>query len=59
MIDIFSKIPNIQITCLGQTLDKFKMLKFIIPNKDYSIKIIDSLAFLQSNLEDLDDDLKL
>ena len=39
------------------------MLKFIIPNKDYSIKIIDSLAFLQSNLDDLskdlDDDLKI
>ena len=48
MLDIFSKIPNIQISCLGQNIEKFKMLKFIIPNKDYSIKIIDSLAFLQS-----------
>ena len=39
------------------------MLKFIIPDKDYSIKIIDSLAFLQSNLndlsKDLDNDLKI
>ena len=39
------------------------MLKFIIPDKDYSIKIIDSLAFLQSNLndlsKDLDDNLKI
>ena len=39
------------------------MLKFLIPNKDYSIKIIDSLSFLQSNLDnlskDLDDDLKI
>ena len=39
------------------------MLKFLIPDKDYSIKIINSLAFLQSNLndlsEDLDDDLKI
>ena len=39
------------------------MLKFIIPEKDYSIKIIDSLAFLQSNLndlsKDLDNDLKI
>ena len=39
------------------------MLKFLIPEKDYSIKIIDSLAFLQSNLndlsKDLDDDLKI
>ena len=63
MLDIFSKIPNIQISCLGQNTEKFKMLKFLIPNKDYSIKIIDSLAFLQSNLDnlskDLDDDLKI
>ena len=33
------------------------MLKFIIPEKDYSIKTIDSLAFLQSNLNDLSKDL--
>ena len=63
MLDIFSKIPNIQISCLGQNVEKFKMLKFIIPEKDYSIKIIDSLAFLQSNLndlsKDLDDNLKI
>ena len=63
MLDIFSKIPNIQISCLGQNIEKFKMLKFLIPDKDYSIKIIDSLAFLQSNLDDLskdlDDDLKI
>ena len=62
MLNIFSKIPNIQISCLGQNTEKFKMLKFIIPKKDYSIEIIDSLAFLQSNLDDLskdlDDDLK-
>ena len=57
MLDIFSKIPNIQISCLGQNFDKFKMFKFIIPNKDYSIKIIDSLAFLQSGLDDLSKDL--
>ena len=57
MLDIFSKIPNIQISCLGQNTEKFKMLKFLIPNKDYSIKIIDSLAFLQSNLNDLSKDL--
>ena len=63
MLDVFSKIPNIQISCLGQTTEKFKMLKFLIPNIDYSIKIIDSLAFLQSNLndlsKDLDDNLKI
>ena len=63
MLDIFSKIPNIQISCLGSNMEKFKMLKFLIPEKDYSIKIIDSLAFLQSNLndlsKDLDNDLKI
>ena len=63
MLDTFSKIPNIQISCLGQNIEKFKMLKFIIPEKEYSIKIIDSLAFLQSNLDelskDLDNDLKI
>ena len=57
MLDIFSKIPNIQINCLGQNTEKFKMLKFLIPDKDYSIKIIDSLAFLHSNLDDLSKDL--
>ena len=39
------------------------MLDFRIPNKQYNIKIIDSLSVLQSRLEDLskalDDDLKL
>ena len=63
MLDIFSKTPNIQISCLGQNIEKFKMLKFLIPDKDYSIKIIDSLAFLPSNLndlsKDLDDNLKI
>ena len=63
MLDIFSKIPNIQMSCLGQNIEKFKILKFLIPDKEYSIKIIDSLAFLQSNLDelskDLDDDLKI
>ena len=48
---------------MGQNTEKFKMLKFLIPEKDYSIKIIDSLAFLQSNLndlsKDLDDNLKI
>ena len=57
MIDIFSKILNTQITCLGQNTEKFKRLKFLIPNKDYSIKIIDSLAFLSSRLDDLSKDL--
>ena len=63
MLNIFSKIPNIQISCVGQNTEKFKMLKFLIPKKEYSIKIIDSLAFLQSNLDslskELDDELKI
>ena len=63
MIDIFSKIPNIQISCLAQNQERFKMLSFKIPNKKYEIKIIDSLSFLQSNLDslskDLDNDLKI
>ena len=33
------------------------MLKFLIPEKEYSIKIIDSLAFLQSNLDNLSKEL--
>ena len=57
MLDIFSKIPNIEISCLGQNTEKFNMLKFLIPEKEYSIKIIDSLAFLQSKLDDLSNDL--
>ena len=62
MIDVFSKIPNIQINCLSQNQERFKMLSFKIPNKKYQIEIIDSLSFLQSNLDslskELDDDLK-
>ena len=62
MIDIFSKIPNIQINCLAQNQERFKMLSFKIRHKKYKIKIIDSLSFLQSNLDslskELDDDLK-
>ena len=63
MIDIFSKIPNIRINCLAENQEKFKMLNFRIPEKKYNIKIIDSLSFLQGNLDslskDLDDDLKI
>ena len=63
MIDIFSKIENIQINCLVQNQERFKMLNSRIPNKKYNIKIIDSLSFLLPKLdslsEDLDDDLKL
>ena len=63
MIDIFSKIENVRINCLAQNQEKFKMLNFRIPNKQYNIKIIDSLSFLQGKLQnlskDLDDDLKI
>ena len=57
MIDTFSKIKNITINVLPQTQEKFKMITFRIPEKKYSIKIIDSLSFLQGNLEDLSKDL--
>ena len=63
MIDIFSKIENVRINCLAENQEKFKMLNFRIPEKKYNIKIIDSLSFLQGNLDslskDLDDDLKI
>ena len=63
MIDIFSKIEDIKITCLAENNQRFKMSKFKLPNKKYSIKIIDSLAFLQGDLDslskDLNDDLKI
>ena len=57
MIDIFSKIENVRINCLAENQERFKMLNFRIPNKQYNIKIIDSLSFLQSKLEDLSKDL--
>ena len=63
MVNIFSKIPNIQINCLAENQERFKMLNSRIPDKKYNIQIIDSLSFLQSNLEnlskDLDDNLKV
>ena len=57
MIDIFSKIENVRINCLAQNEERCKILNFRIPNKQYNIKIIDSLSFLQSKLEDLSKDL--
>ena len=51
MLDIFSKVENVKIRCLGHNQDKLKMITFRIPGKDYSLKIIDSLSFLQSNLD--------
>ena len=56
MINVFSKIPDIRITCLSENNEKFKMLSFHIKGKKYRIKIIDSLAFLQGKLEDLSGD---
>ena len=58
MIDMFSKIENVRINCLAQNQERFKMLNFRIPNKQYIIKIIDSLSFLQAKLEDLSKDLE-
>ena len=58
MIDIFSKIENVRINCLAQNQERFKMLNFRIPNKQYNIEIIDSLSFLQAKLEDLSKDLE-
>ena len=46
MIDIFSKIENVRINCLAENQERFKMLNFRIPNKQYNLKIIDSLSFL-------------
>ena len=57
MINIFFKIENVRINCLTENQERFKMLNFRIPNKQYYIKIIDSLSFLQSKLEDLSKDL--
>ena len=63
MIDTFSKIENVKINCLAQNKERFKMLNFRIPNKNYNIKIVDSLSFFQSNLDslskELDDGLKI
>ena len=63
MINIFSEIPNIRINCLSENNEKFKMLSFHIKNKKNRIKIIDSLVFLQGNLDslskELDDKLKI
>ena len=63
MVDVFSKIKDIKIQCLAENKSKFKLLTLKIPNKKYQIKIIDSLSFLQSNLNDLsfelDNDLKI
>ena len=63
MLDVFSKIENIRITCIGENDHKFKMLEFHIPEKNYSIRIIDSLSFLQGKLEnlgvELEDDKKI
>ena len=58
MIDIFSKIENIKIECLAENKQRFKLLTLKIPNKKFKIKIVDSLSFLQSNLNDLSSELE-
>ena len=42
MLDIFSKVENVKIRCVGHNQDKFKMIAFRIPGKNYSLKMIDS-----------------
>ena len=63
MVDVFSKIKNVKIECLAENKQKFKLLTLKIPNKKYKIKIVDSLSFLQSNLNvlssELDNNLKI
>ena len=63
MLDIFSKIKNVRIECIGKNDHKFKMLEFHIPEKNYSVRIINSLSFLQGKLGDLgielEDDKKI
>ena len=39
MIDIFSKIENVRISTLAENQERFKMLNYRIPNKQYNIKI--------------------
>ena len=58
MIDIVSKIENVRINCLAENKERLKMLDFKIPKKKYNIKIIDSLSFLQGDLNGLSKDLE-
>ena len=39
MIDIFSKIENVKINCLAQNQEQFKMLDFIVPDKNIILKL--------------------
>ena len=58
LINTFSEIENVRINCIGENNDRFKMIQFRIPDKKYSIKVIDSLSFLSSKLDDLGKDLE-
>ena len=58
LINTFIEIENIRINCIGENNDKFKMLQFTIPEKKYSIKVIDSLSFLSSKLDELGKNLE-
>ena len=58
LINTFSEIKNIRINCIGENNDKFKMLHFRIPEKKYSIKVIDNLSFLSGKLDALGKDLE-
>ena len=58
LINTFSEIENIRINCIGENNDKFKTLQFRIPEKRYSIKVIDSLSFLSGKLNELGKNLE-
>ena len=58
LINTFSEIENVRINCIGENNDKFKMLHFRIPEKKYSIKVIDSLSFFSGKLDELGNDLE-
>ena len=58
LINTFCEIENVRINCIGENNDKFKMLQFRIPEKKYSIKVLDTLSFLSAELDELGKDLK-
>ena len=58
MLDILGKIKNARIECIGENDHKFKILEYHIPEKNYSIRIIDKLSFLQGKLENLGEELE-
>ena len=58
LLNSFSKIPDIRISVIAENQDKYKIIEFQIPEKDYSIEILDSLSFLSCKLDDIGKDLE-